>query len=298
MKIPWKPNDMLSHAQMTQFLQIICRTCDSCENLITLDPGPEQCDKCAEEEEKEALLEQEEEEEEEEKRYKEEDEDDDDERPEKVRKSFYQLKKSVKYETESDSSNSDRPLKYTIKKVKNEYKHQKEDDSELMTIGVSDVESAGEQEQEVEEEEQEENVSSTTAQAIMTTTTTTTGSASLSFTGPATPSSNASRLPTGPPQEWSVEGVINFIADTDPALAVHAELFRKHVSFTHSIETSSSTFMDVIEKTNVSFFHPQEIDGKALLLLNSDMMMKYMDMKLGPALKICNLVNRIARRKH
>jgi hypothetical protein len=42
----------------------------------------------------------------------------------------------------------------------------------------------------------------------------------------------------------------------------------------------------------------QEIDGKALLLLNSDMMMKYMGLKLGPALKICNLVNRIKGRRH
>ena len=218
-KIPWKPNDTLSDAQMTQFLQTICRTCDACENLITLDPGPEQCEKCAEEEERE-------EQEEEERRYKE------TEQKEKMRQN--QLKKSVKYESESDTSSSDRPLKYTIKKVKNEYTY--ENDNDLMTIGVSEVESAGEEEQEDEaEEEQEENVSSTTAQAITTTTTTTTGSASLSFTGPATPSSNASSprlsMPTGPPQEWSVEGVIKFIADTDPALAVHAELFRKHVSF-------------------------------------------------------------------
>lgn len=51
-------------------------------------------------------------------------------------------------------------------------------------------------------------------------------------------------------------------------------------------------------KINKFFEKLQEIDGKALLLLNSDMMMKYMDMKLGPALKICNIVSRIARRKH
>lgn len=42
----------------------------------------------------------------------------------------------------------------------------------------------------------------------------------------------------------------------------------------------------------------QEIDGKALLLLNSDMMMKYMGLKLGPALKICNLVSRVKGRRH
>lgn len=44
--------------------------------------------------------------------------------------------------------------------------------------------------------------------------------------------------------------------------------------------------------------HLQEIDGKALLLLNSDMMMKYMNLKLGPALKICNLVSRVNGRRH
>ncbi|RZF46271.1 hypothetical protein LSTR_LSTR015188 [Laodelphax striatellus] len=71
------------------------------------------------------------------------------------------------------------------------------------------------------------------------------------------------------PAEWSIEEVIYHISISDPMLAVHADLFRRH-----------------------------EIDGKALLLLNSDMMMKYMDLKLGPALKICNLVSRIRGRRH
>ncbi|KAM3964950.1 LOW QUALITY PROTEIN: polycomb protein Scm [Aphomia sociella] len=71
------------------------------------------------------------------------------------------------------------------------------------------------------------------------------------------------------PADWSVEDVIGFIAAADQALAAHADLFRKH-----------------------------EIDGKALLLLNSDMMMKYMGLKLGPALKICNLVSKIKNRRH
>ncbi|WAR09360.1 SCML2-like protein [Mya arenaria] len=39
-----------------------------------------------------------------------------------------------------------------------------------------------------------------------------------------------------------------------------------------------------------------EIDGKALLLLNSDMMMKYMGLKLGPVLKLCNLIDRLRQR--
>lgn len=182
---------------MTYFLQTVCRTCHSCENLITLDPGPEQCDDCAAEEQKEALREQQEQ----------------IERMEKI------PKKSMKYESESDSSNSDKPLKYTIKKVKNEYCF--ENDNDIMTIEASDFESIG---------EQEENVSSTTAVASTTNTTTTTGSATLPVSGPATPTSDTSKLPIGPPQEWTVEGVIKFIADTDPALAIHAELFRKHVS--------------------------------------------------------------------
>ncbi|XP_015604754.1 polycomb protein Scm isoform X2 [Cephus cinctus] len=81
--------------------------------------------------------------------------------------------------------------------------------------------------------------------------------------------SPAQRISSTEPAEWTIEDVIQYIAITDPALGQHADLFRKH-----------------------------EIDGKALLLLNSDMMMKYMGLKLGPALKICNLVNRIKGRRH
>ncbi|XP_017886952.1 polycomb protein Scm isoform X2 [Ceratina calcarata] len=85
-----------------------------------------------------------------------------------------------------------------------------------------------------------------------------------------TPSeSSNNRTPTTEPAEWTIEDVIHYIGITDPALGQHADLFRKH-----------------------------EIDGKALLLLNSEMMMKYMGLKLGPALKICNLVNRIKGRRH
>ena len=37
----------------------------------------------------------------------------------------------------------------------------------------------------------------------------------------------------------------------------------------------------------------QEIDGRALLLLRSDMIMKYMGLKLGPALKLCHHIERL-----
>ncbi|KAM8703615.1 hypothetical protein ACLKA7_008267 [Drosophila subpalustris] len=71
------------------------------------------------------------------------------------------------------------------------------------------------------------------------------------------------------PIDWSIEEVIQYIESNDNSLAVHGDLFRKH-----------------------------EIDGKALLLLNSEMMMKYMGLKLGPALKICNLVNKVNGRRN
>lgn len=34
-----------------------------------------------------------------------------------------------------------------------------------------------------------------------------------------------------PTQEWGIEEVIQFIESADPCLGVHADLFRKHVSF-------------------------------------------------------------------
>lgn len=41
----------------------------------------------------------------------------------------------------------------------------------------------------------------------------------------------------------------------------------------------------------------QEIDGKALMLLRSDMIMKYMGLKLGPALKLCHHIERLKQGK-
>lgn len=71
------------------------------------------------------------------------------------------------------------------------------------------------------------------------------------------------------PSEWSIEQTIQGISSLDPSLATHVEAFRSH-----------------------------EIDGKALLLLTSDMMMKYLGLKLGPALKISNIINKFKGKKH
>ncbi|XP_031167539.1 polycomb protein SCMH1 isoform X3 [Sander lucioperca] len=76
-------------------------------------------------------------------------------------------------------------------------------------------------------------------------------------------------LPSKNPSSWSIEEVMQFVRGADPTgLAPHAELFRKH-----------------------------EIDGKALMLLRSDMIMKYMGLKLGPALKLCHHIERLKQGK-
>ncbi|MFT7799809.1 sex comb on midleg-like protein 2 isoform X6 [Arapaima gigas] len=95
--------------------------------------------------------------------------------------------------------------------------------------------------------------------------------AASSTTGPDahTADRETTQRPTQCPSSWSIDEVIQFVRDADPlALGPHAELFRKH-----------------------------EIDGKALLLLRSDMVMKYMGLKLGPALKLCYHIDRLKQGK-
>ncbi|XP_053148096.1 sex comb on midleg-like protein 4 isoform X5 [Hemicordylus capensis] len=71
------------------------------------------------------------------------------------------------------------------------------------------------------------------------------------------------------PLTWTVDDVVWFVKDADPhALGPHVELFRKH-----------------------------EIDGNALLLLKSDMIMKYLGLKLGPALKLCYHIDKLKQAK-
>ncbi|CAG7819313.1 unnamed protein product [Allacma fusca] len=96
-------------------------------------------------------------------------------------------------------------------------------------------------------------------------------SPSLSITTTAPAATIRPRLAStsGDPSEWTVEDVIRHIETVDSNLAIHADIFRKH-----------------------------EIDGKAMLLLNSDMMMKYMGLKLGPALKICNIIGKFRGSKY
>lgn len=69
------------------------------------------------------------------------------------------------------------------------------------------------------------------------------------------------------PSQWSIDEVVQHINDTDTGLGAYVDLFRRH-----------------------------EIDGKALMLLNSEMMMKYMGLKLGPVLKLCNIIEKLKGR--
>uniref|UniRef100_A0A3B5LJL1 SAM domain-containing protein n=1 Tax=Xiphophorus couchianus TaxID=32473 RepID=A0A3B5LJL1_9TELE len=93
--------------------------------------------------------------------------------------------------------------------------------------------------------------------------------AASSTTGSESMDREKLQLPSKNPSSWSIEEVMQFVRDADPtALAPHAELFRKH-----------------------------EIDGKALMLLRSDMIMKYMGLKLGPALKLCHHIERLKQGK-
>ncbi|XP_078088492.1 sex comb on midleg-like protein 2 isoform X7 [Mustelus asterias] len=96
--------------------------------------------------------------------------------------------------------------------------------------------------------------------------------AASSTTGPDLHSTEreSPRTNSKDPSTWSIEEVMKFVREADPqALAPHADLFRKH-----------------------------EIDGKALLLLRSDMIMKYMGLKLGPALKLCYHIERLKHGKY
>lgn len=216
---------------MTQFLQTLCQTCGSCLNLITLDPGPEQCDECAAEEEKE--IQREREEEEQAKRIK--------EIEEKERFCRNQQKQSIKAETDSNDSicsiEFTKPHNFFEQNVKKEYTF--DDDNDVTLAGVSDIESTN------SNYDQEENVSSTVAAISTTTTTTTMGNSSISFAGITkiqTNTSSETRTKSNSPNEWSVEDVINFIAETDPALSVHADLFRKHVRYSINSKTFHSNF--------------------------------------------------------
>ncbi|NXE04886.1 SCML4 protein, partial [Lophotis ruficrista] len=91
----------------------------------------------------------------------------------------------------------------------------------------------------------------------------------ISASSPSPEQPEAARPSSKNPLTWTVDDVVWFVKDADPhALGPHVELFRKH-----------------------------EIDGNALLLLKSDMIMKYLGLKLGPALKLCYHIDKLKQAK-
>lgn len=112
-KVPADNN--LSDKEMTRFLRRICETCGACPNLITLEPGPEQCKKCErarEEEEREkkrALEEQREREQrerEEQRQQRAKDELDEKKRLESIKRKQAKKKRKRSRMQESDSDTS------------------------------------------------------------------------------------------------------------------------------------------------------------------------------------------------
>ncbi|NXO10380.1 SCML4 protein, partial [Oriolus oriolus] len=90
-----------------------------------------------------------------------------------------------------------------------------------------------------------------------------------SASSPSPERQDAIRPSSKNPLTWTVDDVVWFVKDADPqALGPHVDLFRKH-----------------------------EIDGNALLLLKSDMIMKYLGLKLGPALKLCYHIDKLKQAK-
>lgn len=91
--------------------------------------------------------------------------------------------------------------------------------------------------------------------------------------------------------DWSIEEVCQFIRTVDARDAKYhdyANLFQQHVSFT-AIRNNQTTQNLLIDKFS-PFCTEKEIDGKALKLLDTEKMVHYMDLRLGPALKIANKV--------
>ena len=90
------------------------------------------------------------------------------------------------------------------------------------------------------------------------------------------------------PSQWSVEEVTAFIT-TLPGTPGAGQRGRVRAR-AHGSSPLPSGCGDVAEA-----FRLQEIDGQALLLLTEDHLMTSMNIKLGPALKICAHINALKK---
>lgn len=91
------------------------------------------------------------------------------------------------------------------------------------------------------------------------------------------------------PAQWSVEEVCRFISSLQGG-CVFAE--SRSLSSSNPLGSSRAPtyFCSGCEELAAQFLS-QEIDGQALLLLREDHLISTMNIKLGPALKICASIN-------
>lgn len=260
---------------MSHFLQTLCKTCEACQNLITLEPGPDQCDICQKEEQKQQQLEKEEEEkqirqrneealkklnelqkiqaEEERKRLEKQ------KKYEENQRKLEQQQQIQKPETRTATKRSMEPDTNAPKSKVCRNSVVKKPESKPVAMDVEDDDTV-DKKQGLKQKKTEalslpnqptDKLPMTSATVSLTSSASTAATpstieqepkaATVATSSSSTPSIQTSQkqsqqqLPKGPPSEWSIEDVIHFIASTDPALAVHAELFRKHVSIVFGI---------------------------------------------------------------
>lgn len=87
------------------------------------------------------------------------------------------------------------------------------------------------------------------------------------------------------PLDWSVADVVRFINSTDCASL--ASIFQEQVhTHPHTHTLACRALSDVCVLL-------QDIDGQALLLLTLPTVQECMDLKLGPAIKLCHQIERV-----
>lgn len=90
------------------------------------------------------------------------------------------------------------------------------------------------------------------------------------------------------PLEWSSQDVAQFLRVND--CAAYCDTFTKAVS--------TCLALNVREKLNFNkffFFHRQVVDGRALLSMNKDRLLPLTNMKLGPSVKILDLISQLKK---
>lgn len=92
------------------------------------------------------------------------------------------------------------------------------------------------------------------------------------------------------PAQWSVEEVCRFISSLQGWCSLISFVSLNHVSSSLLVLIYLPVFCSGCEELAAQFLS-QEIDGQALLLLREDHLISTMNIKLGPALKICASIN-------